>query len=181
MRVIAGIAKGTKLYNPSGMSIRPTLDRVRTSLFDIIGPAIEGKLFLDLFAGTGANGIEALSRGAKKAWFVDNSTQALQLIERNLRKTRLIDKAVIIKATLPYELTALPEEVDYIFADPPYSFNLWLPLVNRLIGSHIITIQSLIICEHSKENTPPDSIDNVSLVRRERYGDTFLSFYSIKE
>ncbi|MCX8065570.1 MAG: 16S rRNA (guanine(966)-N(2))-methyltransferase RsmD [Candidatus Hydrogenedentes bacterium] len=179
MRVIAGSAKGTKLYHPSNASIRPTLDRVRTSLFDIIGKDIKGKLFLDLFAGTGANGIEALSRGAERVWFVDNSPQSIELIKKNLEKTHLLARAIIIKARLPEGIEDLPTGMDYIFADPPYDFNLWEKLITRLVDSDILKAHAFLILEHSKQNVPPDVIDRVSLTRREKYGDTILSFYTI--
>ncbi len=177
MRVIAGIAKGTRLYTPTSRLIRPTLDRVRTSLFDIIGGDIEGKYFLDLFAGTGANGIEALSRGAEKAWFVDISPYAIELIRRNLLKTHLSDRGVVLRARLPGEVGILPKGVDYVYVDPPYSFEQWEELIEGLVGFGVVKEGSLVIMEHSRRSQLPESFGGIILRREEKYGDTVLSFY----
>ncbi|HOK09428.1 MAG TPA: 16S rRNA (guanine(966)-N(2))-methyltransferase RsmD [Candidatus Hydrogenedens sp.] len=178
MRVIAGTAKGTILFAPRGREIRPTLDRVRTSLFDILGRKLEGATFLDLFAGTGANGIEALSRGAKMTWFVEKSIKAIQYIETNLKKTHLTEKAIIIKAELPQEVKLLPKGIDIIFMDPPYKFDKWEALIRSLILLNIPKHNSIIILEHSSFNPPLEEYPPLKKYRTEKYGDTILSFYS---
>ncbi|HOV32338.1 MAG TPA: 16S rRNA (guanine(966)-N(2))-methyltransferase RsmD [Candidatus Hydrogenedens sp.] len=177
MRVIAGIAKGTKLLAPHGKDIRPTLDRVRTSLFDIIHKRIAGVVFLDLFAGTGANGIEALSRGAERAYFVEYSKRTIPYIEANLKKTHFIDKGIIIKAELPQDIYLLPTGMDIVFMDPPYDFKKWDVLLPHLVEHKIFAKESLIIVEHSRFNFPPEQFPTLKKIREEKYGDTFLSFY----
>lgn len=178
MRVIAGIAKGTKLLSPPGRDIRPTLDRVRTSLFDILSRQLENAKFLDCFAGTGANGIEALSRGARCSYFVESSTKILHYIEANLKKTHFIDKGVIIKADLPREVYLLPTEIDIVFMDPPYNFTKWENLLPRMQEHGVFAIDAQLIIEHSRFNTPPEQFPPIKKYREEKYGDTFLSFYS---
>lgn len=178
MRVISGIAKGNKLIAPHGLATRPTLDRVRTSLFDIIGNKIENKKFADLFAGSGANGIEALSRGAEKAWFIDSSKKAIECIQKNLEKTRFTDKAIVIHGKIPEVLYKIAEPMDFVFIDPPYSYQHWHQLISSLIYNNIIAEHTQLIIEHCQNNIPTEHIEHLSLFRREKYGDTFLSFYS---
>lgn len=177
MRVIAGTAKGTKLLAPHGKDIRPTLDRVRTSLFDIIHNRIAGTVFLDLFAGTGANGIEALSRGAERAYFVEHSRKNIPYIEANLKKTHFIDKGIIIKAELPQDTHLLPKGIDIVFMDPPYDFKKWNMLLPNLVEQKIFAPEGLVIIEHSRFNFPPEQFPTLKKIREEKYGDTFLSFY----
>jgi 16S rRNA (guanine(966)-N(2))-methyltransferase RsmD len=177
MRVIAGTAKGTRLSAPQGRDIRPTLDRVRTSLFDIIHNRIAGTTFLDLFAGTGANGIEALSRGAERAYFVECSKKTIPYIEANLEKTHFADKGIIIKAELPQDIFLLPTGMDIVFMDPPYNFNKWDTLLPRLEEHKIFAAESLVIIEHSRFNFPPEQFPTLKKSREEKYGDTILSFY----
>ncbi len=178
MRVIAGTAKGTKLVVPPGRETRPTLDRVRTSLFDILRARVENAKFLDCFAGTGANGIEALSRGAKCAYFVESSKRTTHYIETNLKKTHFIDKGIIIRAELPRDVSLLPVEMNIIFMDPPYEFTRWLPLLISMQEHGIFSQNALLIIEHSQFNCPPEQFPPFQKYREEKYGDTFLSFYS---
>ncbi|MGC8846003.1 MAG: 16S rRNA (guanine(966)-N(2))-methyltransferase RsmD [Candidatus Hydrogenedens sp.] len=178
MRVIAGIAKGTKLLTPTGKDTRPTLDRVRTALFDILSKQIENAKFLDCFAGTGANGIEAISRGAQCAYFVEYSKRVIHYIEVNLKKTHFIDKGIIIKAELPQEVTLLPIGMDIVFMDPPYEFTKWEILLARMQKHGVFSSNTLLIIEHSKFNPPSTQFPPLEKYREEKYGDTFLSFYS---
>ncbi len=178
MRVISGIAKGTKLLAPPGKDTRPTLDRVRTSLFDILNKHIENAKFLDCFAGTGANGIEALSRGAEYTCFVDYSKKAIQYIEANLKKTHFIDKGVIIKAELPRDVYLLPVDFNIVFMDPPYQFLKWEVLIPRMQEHGIFSPDAILVIEHSRFNFPPEKFPPLLKYREEKYGDTFLSFYS---
>jgi len=178
MRVIAGIARGTKLLAPIGKETRPTLDRVRTSLFDILSRQVENAKFLDCFAGTGANGIEAISRGAQCAYFVECSKRAIHYIEANLKKTHFIDKGIIIKAELPQEVFLLPIGMDIIFMDPPYEFTKWEILLSRMQEHGVFSINALLIIEHSRLNPPSEQFPPLKKYREEKYGDTFLSFYS---
>ncbi len=178
MRVIAGTAKGTKLLAPPGRDIRPTLDRVRTSLFDILNKNLGNAIFLDCFAGTGANGIEALSRGAKCAYFVEHAPKTLHYIEANLKKTHFLEKGIIIKAELPRDVYLLPTGIDIVFMDPPYNFTKWEVLLSRMQEHEIFSKNSLLIIEHSRFNFPSEQFPPLKKFREEKYGDTFLSFYS---
>ena len=124
MRIISGKARGTKLYTLEGTNTRPTLDRVKESIFNIIQNEIEDATVLDLFAGSGAIGLECLSRGAKKAVLCDKSKEAIQIIKRNIEKTHMEEKAQIINADYENCLEKLKnEQFDIIYIDPPYATN----------------------------------------------------------
>lgn len=182
MRIIAGSARGIQLSNlpKNGDAIRPTLDRVREALFSAIGPRLEGARFLDLFAGTGANGIEALSRGAASATFLDNDAKALDVIRRNLEKTKLTACATILRATLPTDTARIaPKPYDIVFADPPYAFTAWEQTLEGLRTDGLLAADALVIYEHSRKTSAPANPQGLELTRTRNYGDSALSFYSI--
>lgn len=163
-----------------GDTTRPTADRVKESLFNILAPFIAGSEVLDLYAGTGNLGIEALSRGAKCAVFVDKSAQCCSIITENLAKTNLIDKAAVMTGEVDYSIKRLSEnkrKFDIIFMDPPYNKNLILGTLNSIISSDIIRDDGIIVCERDIDDEVPDEIDKLKLIRNQKYGDTFLSFY----
>ncbi len=180
MRVIAGTARGIPLLPPhKSLPIRPTLDRVRESLFSILGTRIEGGRFLDLFAGTGAHGIEALSRGAAEAVFVDGDARALKLVRDNLVKTRLERGAVCLKLRLPAQLPALRGPFAVAFADPPYEFDDYSGLLAGLSEHHLLAEGGLFVLEHARKNSPPEAQGILLRTRQAHYGDTTLSFYEV--
>lgn len=181
MRVIGGTARGRRLEAPRGARVRPTLDRVRESLFNILAPRLEGAGFLDLFAGSGANGIEALSRGASHCTFVDNEEQSLRVLRKNLDITGLSGEARVRRLPLPGGLARLGEEgsrYNLIFADPPYVFNRYDTLLNTIREAGLLEDQGLIVLEHSARSELQDQLGGYGCVRRNRYGDTALSFYT---
>lgn len=181
MRIIAGKAKGLQLTAPKGLDIRPTLDRVREALFSIIGPRIEGAAFLDLFAGTGANGIEALSRGARFCAFVEKDRRAVAAIKRNLEAAHSTDQAQIYGFPLPDGLHALkPPEGGYnlIFADPPYAFEQHQGLLTHIADQALIAKEGMVIIEHPARAIIQGEKSGFEERRTTKYGDTALSFFS---
>ena len=179
MRVIAGEARGVQLEAPKSMHVRPTQDRIRESLFSILMPRIEQARFLDLFAGTGANGIEALSRGAASATFVDSDEQSLQFIKRNLAKTSLKTKGHVRRLQLPEQLPRLAPETPYdiIFADPPYKFAHYMKLLDRIAAVEMLSSDGVIVVEHSRSTAIPEEPGHWVQARQNIYGETALSFY----
>ena len=179
MRVIAGEARGLLLDVPKGDEIRPTLDRVREALFSIVGPRLQGARFLDLFAGTGANGIEALSRGAAWALFADNSAVALRTIVGNLKRTRMTSRASCQRMTIPRGLATLEAEApfDIIFADPPYDFRDFDGLLEPIRHRQLLASDGIIVLEHAASTDIPAEIRGFSRIRERGYGDTALSFF----
>lgn len=148
MRVIAGTARSLQLKTPKGAHTRPTTDRIKETLFNMLQPYIADAVFLDLFSGSGGIGIEALSRGAGKAYFADNSAAAVSCIEENLRTTRLAQNAVVIRQDVFAALSAIAEaEADIIFMDPPYAEGYERSLLAALVKMPYVTGNTRMIME----------------------------------
>lgn len=180
MRVIAGIAKKRLLKVPSGWTGRPTADRVKESLFNILGSRVLGCVFLDLFAGTGNIGIEALSRGAKKAVFVEKDRRAAGAIGHNLKMTGFESRSKVVVRDVCQGLAGIVAEgdrFDIVFLDPPYGQGLEVPVMEKVQELKLLTSGGLIISESSKRDALPPEIGGISLFRQEKYGDTVISFY----
>jgi 16S rRNA (guanine(966)-N(2))-methyltransferase RsmD len=179
MRIISGASKGRKLATPKSQSIRPTSDRVKESIFNILGQEVEGKLVLDLFAGTGNLGIEALSRGAKKAIFVEKGRQALRLIQRNIAQIGLEGRVEIIPRDANRAIGILKgkgEVFDLILMDPPYEKGLIKRTLTKLSSHPIYHTDSILVIEHDRREPTPDILEGWNLIRERRLGDTVISF-----
>lgn len=150
MRVISGRARGTKLKTIESMSTRPTLDRVKESLFNILQNDITEKNVLDLFAGSGALGIEALSRGADKAYFSDSNPEAVKVIKENLTKTRLIDYSKVYNMSYEKAITKMSNEnvkIDIVFIDPPYRLGIAANSIKLIIQNDLLNENAIIVVE----------------------------------
>lgn len=183
MRVIAGAAKGCNLVSPAGKQTRPTSDKVRGSLFNIIGPAFFEVAFLDLFAGCGAVGVEALSRGASLAVFVEKNFTAKKNIIKNLEKTGFEAKGRVIGKDVLAALKLLTQEkkiFDFIFLDPPYKTTLIPQVLASLAEKKLLAKEGIIIVEHNINNI--DWIENgiYTSMNQKSYGDTVLTFLKVK-
>ena len=184
MRIISGTSKGRKLVTPKRFSIRPTSDRVKESLFNILGDEIEGKIVLDLFAGTGNLGIEALSRGAKRVVFVEKGRQALRLIQTNLHQFGWVDHSEIIPKDVNRAIGILKEReefFDLILMDPPYERGLTQRTLVKLNTHPIYHSDSLLVVEHNRREPLPRILYGWDLKRQQRIGDTLLSFLTFQE
>ena len=152
MRVIAGKARSLRLKTPEGMDTRPTTDRIKETLFNMLMPYLPDAVFLDLFSGSGGIGIEALSRGARHAYFVENQKKALDCITDNLNFTHLMDQATIMKQDVLSALSCIHEkETDVIFMDPPYGLGYEKQVLNLLKTMPYVTSNTLIVIEASLE------------------------------
>ena len=178
MRVIAGTARGIPLVAPEGLETRPTSDRVREALFNILGPRLAGSHFLDLFAGTGANGIEALSRGATRAVFVENNRAACASIQQNLAKARVGDRGALFRTAMPEALARVPGTFDVVFADPPYRYEHYTDILKALQDYERLAPQAVVVVEHEQRVTLPELVGVLTRTREARYGHTTLSFYA---
>ncbi len=182
MRVISGILKGRRLVAPPGMAIRPTADRIKESLFNILGGSVVAKRVLDLFAGTGALGIEALSRGAACALFVDFSPAARSAIRRNIRELALDDRARVIHWDLRKNLDFLIRETaafDLVFLDPPYQTQAVAPVLTALSACRALAPGARVIIEHSLREPVAQPADSLVLVDQRRFGKTLVSFMDV--
>jgi 16S rRNA (guanine966-N2)-methyltransferase len=179
MRVIAGTAKGTKLKAPKGMQVRPTSDRVKEALFSILGPRIPGACFIDLYAGSGAIGVEALSRGAKYCIFVENKRTNVALINENITKTGFNSKARVICADAVKTITSMASgniKADLLFMDPPYDLIDIVTIVDSALQQNLVSESGLIIAEHAFSNR--QWAEKFISIRQKKYGDTCLTFIS---
>lgn len=161
MRVIAGKARRLPLVTPEGRDTRPTTDRIKETLFSMIQTEVPGSVFLDLFSGSGGIGIEALSRGAEKAYFVEFGREPLRCIRANLAKTKLQDQAVVLPVEVTYGISKLGQMgqvFDIIYADPPYQKEFEPKILQLLADSRIVRPGTMVIIESSLE-TSPDYID----------------------
>lgn len=172
MRVITGKAKGCKLSSPEGLDVRPTLDRVKESLFSILYPYINNSNVLDLFAGSGALGIEALSRGAVKCTFIDKNKKSYDCVINNLRNTRLVDLASVYLSSYEDYLNKNCEQFDLVFLDPPYSLGIEDDVFVRL-HSHVHK-DSIIVLESETEQK---DFEGYEVIRNVRYGRVYLTLY----
>lgn len=183
MRVIAGTAKGHKLKAPKGMDTRPTTDKIKETLFNIISQDIYDSNFLDLYSGTGAIGIEALSRGAKKAVFVDKSHICKMIIEDNLIHTKLKDKGIIYQIDVSKGLDILKEKdekFDIIFMDPPYWDNNIEKILEKIVRLNLISPIGYIIVEHSSEKDI-QNLYRLQIWKEKVFKTTRMTFLKILE
>lgn len=180
MRVIAGTAKRRRLKVPRGLEVRPTSDRVKEALFNILGELVQGCRFLDLYAGTGNIGIEALSRGAAGAVFVEKDLKNIRVIRDNLTVTGLEEKARIIHQDVGKALFMLGQEgqvFDLVFMDPPYLKDLEQGALEGIIRHGLLDPGGMVVVESSSKDRLPQKVATLNLTRQEKYGDTVLSFY----
>ncbi len=182
MRVIAGIAGRRRLKVPSGGAVRPTAGRVKEALFNILADRVPGSLFLDLFAGSGGIGIEALSRGALKVVFIEKNFHHMRLLNNNLRNIGFTEKAVLINRDVLKSLPFLQDDCfDLVFMDPPYDRGFENSTLSAVARYNLVRPDGMVVVESSKYTVLPPEVACLGLVRQERYGDTLLSFYENKK
>jgi len=177
MRVISGSARGRRLKELEGMETRPTTDRVKEGMFNVLQFDIEGRRVLDLFAGTGQLGIECLSRGAVSAVFVDRRADAVKLIRENLKITELSDRARVVSGDSMEYLKSLREKFDVILLDPPYEAGLLEPAIAHIAKFDILTPHGIIVAEHPAGKVLPALSAPYRLHRTYRYGKIGMTLY----
>jgi 16S rRNA (guanine966-N2)-methyltransferase len=187
MRITGGMVKGLRLAKIQGSSIRPTSDTVRGSIFNILGQTLGGLAILDLFAGTGSLGIECLSRGAKKAVFVDKSRRALAIVKKNLAICGYEGLSTIARKELPNGLARIQDLVcaqfDLVFIDPPYGKGYIEPTLYKLTEGNLLAKGSRVVVESTtNDNNPfPSQLHTLQLKLTRSYGSTLIGFYSHHE
>lgn len=178
MRIIAGEYKGRKLNTPPDYSVRPTTDKVKEALFSILTNKIWGSRVLDLFAGTGNLGIEALSRGAAECVFSDSSRESIRLIRENIAHCRAEDGARVAAGDFKKVLLNQTEPFDIIILDPPYDKGLLDDCFKIISEQELLAEDGVIVAEHRKEEVLPDEFHGFEKTKERRYGTVILSIYS---
>lgn len=186
MRIIGGTVKRRSIKSPSAaQGVRPILGRIRKSLFDILRPKLANAQFLDLYAGSGAVGIEALSRGVAFATFVDKNPNCLSIIRQNLSRLQLFDRARLVRADVIHGLSALDGPYDLIFMGPPYHDERWnalhltAPTLRAIARGSLLAPGGWVIGQHHAKEQPVD-LPEWTMFRQEHYGDSRLSFFTIQ-
>ena len=182
MRIVSGIQKGRRLKEPDGQDLRPTSARVREALLSILAHHIEGARVLDLYAGTGALGLESLSRGAHQAVFVDNDVAVSRILRENIDRCGHNNQCMVILQDVETFLTSPPSfgeppTFNLVFVDPPYHSTDLTRLLERLSLSGKIAVQGTLILEHFFKRAVPNRTGDLVQTRQSRYGDTTLTFY----
>ncbi|MFQ5856013.1 MAG: 16S rRNA (guanine(966)-N(2))-methyltransferase RsmD [Anaerolineae bacterium] len=179
MRVIAGEAKGRRLHSVPGSATRPILDRVKESLFNILSWEVVDARFLDLFAGTGSVGIEALSRGAAHADFVEKAGKAIATIKRNLKDTKLADRATVIRRDVFGFIADADDQYHLIFLAPPQYQGLWADALRALDRRPaLLAAHGKVIAQIDPQEFEDLALQNLTLIDQRTYGNTRLCFYS---
>ena len=184
MRVISGKARGLKLNAPKNQDVRPTTDRVKESLFNMINSYIMDSNILDLFAGTGSLGIECLSRGAKNCVFVDKSKDSINIVRSNVKKARVENESTILNVDFKdavKRLSTQNQKFDVIFMDPPYYENMFIECLKSIDKFNLLDEDGIIVVEHDTKDLFEDSIGRLNKSREKKYGNTTLTFYKLEE
>ena len=177
MRIIAGALKGRRIDTPDWPGLRPTSDRLRETLFNVIAPRIQGARFLDAYAGTGAVGIEALSRGASHVTFVERDPRASRLIAENLARCGVKDRYANIRAGFGAAAPTLDGPFDILFLDPPYGLDELL--ASLMVAAPLVGGEALLIVEHAKRDAAPEQVERLVRARELVQGDSALAFYKV--
>lgn len=180
MRVIAGRSKGHPLKAVPGQNTRPTTDKVKESIFSMIGSYIESEWVLDLFGGTGSLGIEALSRGAKHAIFVDKDAKSVEVMRANIHATGFTDQTEIYRTDARRAIKALHKrgiQLDLVFMDPPYRMEVIPDLIEVMSDCDMIHHDGLVVCEHAADIVLPETIRTLGKWKESLYGDTRVTIY----
>lgn len=178
MKIIAGEFKDRRLETPENYDIRPTSSRIRESVFNLLMYEIEDAFFVDLFAGTGAVGLEALSRGARKCLFCDSDRTSIAIIKRNAAACRAEDRCRIIAGDFMKALRSVKEKVDVFFIDPPYATDLIARSLEAVDSLDLLASNGIIIAEHDKRDGSPERVGGLVRYREKKYGRVMLSFYA---
>ncbi|QHI73822.1 16S rRNA (guanine(966)-N(2))-methyltransferase RsmD [Aminipila terrae] len=177
MRIIAGDLKGRRLTSPKDEKVRPTSDKVKEAIFSMISDTYYDEMVIDLFAGTGNLGIEAISRGARHCYFGDKSKDSLALIRENINTCKVQDKATVIAGDYEMVLKRISGKAQIIFLDPPYKDGLMISCIELINDMDLLTEDGYIVAEHSLDEKLPENIGKYQKIKEKRYGKIAVSIY----
>jgi 16S rRNA (guanine966-N2)-methyltransferase len=180
MRIGGGHAHRRPLHTVAGRAVRPTSGRVRQALFNMLRELVQDAIFIDLFAGTGSVGLEALSHGAREVYFIEHDRRALRVLQANIRRCDMGGRATIVAAPLPQALQQLPAslQADILFLDPPYASDLAEVTLAALAERHVLAAHGILIWQHVTRRAIPYMVLERPLWKSRRYGNTQLSLYA---
>jgi 16S rRNA (guanine(966)-N(2))-methyltransferase RsmD len=184
VRIIAGEFKGQRLTTPRGRVTRPTADQVRIALMDTLAPRLPGARLLDVFAGAGGVGLEALSRGAARATFIERDAAAVSALRRNIETLGVGDRARVLALDVTRALSRLEaegERFDVVFLDPPYDSALTATTLDRLAAGGLLAAGSVVVAQHFTKRAPAPQIGRLAAYRTRRFGETTLTFFRTAE
>ena len=182
MRIIAGEFRGRRLKSPANYDIRPTSDKVKEAVFSILYPSIDDKtVCMDVFAGSGSLGLEAISRGVRRTYFSDQNKESLHLIKENIKLCHAEDRSILLSGDFRENIRRVREKIDIFFIDPPYADGYVLPAVDAILDADILAEDGLIVCEHEKFDPMPDEYRGLKTVRARRYGKTCITIYAFEQ
>lgn len=178
MRIIAGDFKGRRLETPENNNIRPTTDKVKEAMFSIIAPYLEDSVCVDLFSGTGNLGLEAISRGAKKCYFCDNSRESVGILRRNIAYCKAEEYSVVYAGDFRRALERVREKVDIFFLDPPYEAGFYEAAFEKIRELELLQEDGIIVAEHGKNFDMPEELCGFEKIKEKRYSHIVLSLYA---
>ena len=182
MRVVAGKARGLKLNTIEQYSTRPTKDMVKEALFSMLQDYVQDSIFLDLFAGSGAIGIEAISRGAQKAYFVDVNKDCVKVINENIKKAKFEEFSEVYNLDYEKALDKFKNiQFDLIYIDPPYNIGLGIKSIEKITSLDLLKRNGVLVYETDEVEISPDTIENLEKFKTKKYGRNILNFYRRKE
>ena len=181
MRIIAGELKGRRITPPKDNRVRPTTDKVKEAIFSMISGYLQDSVVVDLFAGTGNLGLEAISRGAERAYFVDRDRTSIGLVRENVKYCQVEDRAVIQCAEFASFLEKFNEKADVIFLDPPYSAGYMESCLDIIGRRNLLCEDGIAVAEHSSRENLPEEISGLTLIKTRTYGKISVSLYERQE
>ena len=181
MRIIAGELKGRRLVAPSDNRVRPTTDKVKEAIFSMIARYIPDSIVVDLFAGTGNLGLEAISRGAERVYFVDKDKASIAMVRENVKHCKAEEKSVILWSDFKSAFKKINEKADVIFLDPPYDAGYMEDCFSIIAESKILANDGIIVAEHSSKEMLAEKLSGMTLSKSKRYGRISVSIYEIQE
>ncbi len=181
MRIIAGELKGRRLKAPLDYSVRPTSDKVKEAVFSMIAPYIYGSVAVDMFAGTGSLGLEAISRGALRAYFIDRDRSSIALVRENVRACKVEERAIILAYDYTAALSRIGEKADIVFLDPPYGAGIMESCIGYIRKAGVMSDGGIIVAEHSARDLLPEELAGFIKVKEKKYGKTGVTVYENQE
>ena len=181
MRIITGTLRGRKLKSPKTYDVRPTSDKVKEAVFDMLQPYMtDGFICMDVFAGSGNLGLEAISRGAKTVYFSDNSRESLALVRENVKICGAENNSVLLSGDFKSNIARVHDKVDIFFIDPPYADRMTLPAINAIDACGNLKSGGVIVCEHSAKDVLPDEYLDYVAIKQRKYGAISVTIYQKK-